>query len=239
MKPGARVLPCRPQGLGCPRASHGRARVGTSHPSPGPWGSGTGVWHPLPAGNWAPKVSAVLWGVDLGWEPTLTLTLPSICMDSLGSPTPAEERRWELEELGLCWSPHPHPRLPLDTAVGLMRMQPGGVTSGSGNSPCSGPGDKPRLLPLPFPTSSPAPRPAGLSALPRCWPPGTWLCVGVSVPGGMHGGVGEGGGGSAAILAWAARCGQAGCWRDARGTLGLPSGKARRPLGARDPWWLH
>lgn len=43
-KLGARVLPCRHQGLGCPKALHGEGAGGDKPPIPrASWGSGTGV----------------------------------------------------------------------------------------------------------------------------------------------------------------------------------------------------
>lgn len=137
--------------------------MGTSRPPRGwlgQWDWCPGILSPLGCGNWAPKVLAVL------RESALELTPPSIC---LGFPTPTEERRWELEELGLYSSRRPHPRLPLDVAMGLCGCSRAAVTSGCGSSPCSGLGHvtaspPPLPPPLPCPSSCCALRPHSLLA---------------------------------------------------------------------------
>lgn len=149
---------------------------------------------------------------------------------------------------------HPHPRLPPDTAAGPVRMWPGGVTSGSGNSPCSGPGDKSRLLLHPFPISSPAPRPSGPCAHLHCWLLGTCPPRWGVHPMGYARWAGRGGWQECChplmgCSLWAGRmlkgCSRdargvlEGCLRNAQGTHGLPSGKASHPPGVMDPQWLH
>lgn len=198
--PGVGVL----QGIAWGGGRWGQA----THPQgqPGMWDSCPGIPSLPGCGNWAVKVSAVLWEVGLGREPALGLMPPT--MDPVGSLTVTEERRWELKELGLFSSPHPHPRLPLDTAVEPVRMRLSRVTSGSGNSPCPGPGD-----------SSLGP---GFSSTPS----GSWM-------GRTHHGVGKGGAGSAAFLVWADRCRI--CLRGAQGALKGCSGS---PLGVMAPRWL-
>lgn len=181
----------------------------------------------------------MLWGAGLGWEPALELTAPSTCLDSLGSPTLMEERRWELEELGL-WSFS-------ILILGSHRTQPRGPCGcGRAASPPAAetPPAQGRAISHGF-SSTPSPSPplplAPLGPAPTCTA-GSWgpaPPAGVSIRGDMHGGLGEGDGRSAAILSWAARCGQAGCSRDAQGVLegclrdarGMLKGRMGSPLG--------
>ena len=156
--------------------------MGTSHPSPGLAGAvGLVAWHPLTAGmrelgsEGLDCAAGSGFGVGASTQVNASQYLP-------GFPRfPHSHGGAEAGAGGTEFAlvPHPHPHLPRDTAAGPVRMRPGGVTSGSGNSPCSGLGDKSRLLLHLFPLCSPAPRPAGLCALPRCWPLGTWLRRGV------------------------------------------------------------
>lgn len=178
----------------------GRGQLGTSHPLPGPAGAvGLVAWHPLTArmqelgSEGLDRAAGSGFGVGASARVNASQYLP-------GFPTFPWRSGGGTWRSWVCTHPPSSSSAPTGHGCGPLRMQPGGVTSGSGNSPCSGPGDKSRLLLHPFPLSSSAPRPAGLCTLPRCWPLGTWLRTRTSIPGDMHHRVGEGEGRSAALL---------------------------------------
>lgn len=203
MKLGARVLPTGTRVWGAPRHHTGRGQVGTSHPSPGPAGAvGLVSWHPLTAGMWELGSKGLGHAAGVSARVNASQYLPGF---------PHSHGRVEVGAGGAGFVLVPpvlilgsHWTWPWACADAAGRRSPPAAEA----PPAQG-WAMSRLLLHPFPLSSPVPRPAALCAHTRCWPLGTWLPVGVSVPGDTHCGVGKGEGRRAAILVRAARCGQA------------------------------
>lgn len=218
-------------GIGVPQGiTQGGDRWGQATIPRASWGSGAGVPSPLGCGNWALKVLAVLRGAGFVGARAQVHT-----SQYLPGPlrSPHSHRGVEVGAGGAMFAPHPHPRLPPDTAADATRRR----HLRQRKLPLLRAGDKSRLLLRPFP---PCPPPRGALLPPSLLALGTWLPL-VCPFWGTH----TAGWARVGVLpsshGWALGAGGMlqGCSRDTRGMLGLPSGKARHPPGVTDPQWLH